>query len=568
MKKEITTAILIILVCVIASTGSAEEFFVDLVVLNANVITIDANNPRSEAFAVLNGRIIAVGTTSEMKALIGKATKVIDAQGKTVTPGFNDSHLHPRPIYPYESLHHAISLSPKSIKTMDELITALKEKAKITPKGQWVRGSRYQDTKLGRHPTRWDLDKASTEHPIRITHSSGHVSVVNSRVLETGEVTKETPDPPGGAIDRDKDGVATGVMWEGPAFERASRGSAKFPTPSREEEVKGFRLCIDYFLSNGITSIHDASTRWSKIRLYQDALEAGQPIRVTMMIRGGERWGISQILRDFKKLNIREEFGNNRLRVGPVKITHGNSLSGRTCWLNEPYVNRPDGKTDYYGVRPGRSQEELDKLIFEIHEAGFSPAVHANGDREIDMVLDAFEKALRKLPKEDPRFRIEHCSVVNPRILKRIKDLGVVIVLHSYIYEHGDKHEEYGEKRWNWMHPNGSAVELGIPVAGSSDWSVSQAIPLLRIQSMVTRTSAEGKVYGPKQKVTAEEAIRIWTMGSAYASFEEDIKGSIEVGKLADFVILSADPTKVDPFTIKDIKVEKTIIGGKIAYKR
>jgi len=557
---DVIWACVLFMIIIFPSKAAAEEFAADLVVLNANVITIDANNPRTEAFAVLNGRIIAVGTTLEMKALVGKATKVIDAQGKTVTPGFNDAHLHPRPIYPYESLHHAIDLTPKSIKTMDELINALKEKAKITPKGQWVRGLRYQDTKLGRHPTRWDLDKASTEHPIRISHSSGHVSVVNSFALKAANVTNETPDPPGGAFDRDENGEPNGILQE-KASGVVSAGGPETPPPTREEQLEGIQICFTNFLSDGITSIQDASVTPEKIRLYQDALDAGAMIRISMMIR-------DHYLPDLKKMNIRNNFGNDRLKIGAIKSFQGNSLSGRTCWLYEPYVNRVDGKTDYYGIPPGRSQEEFEKLIYEIHEAGFSPAIHANGDREIDLVLDAFEKALQRLPKKNHRFRIEHCSVVNPRILTRIKDLGVVIVLHSYIYEHGDKHEEYGEQRWDWMHPNGSAVELGIPVAGSSDWGVSQAIPLLRIQSMVTRTSAEGKVYGPKQRITAEEAIRIWTLGSAFASFEEDIKGSIEVGKLADFVVLSDDPTKVDPFTIKDIRVEKTIIGGKIVYEQ
>ena len=537
----------------------AEKPTADLVVVNANIITIDADNPRAEAFAVIGERIIAVGSTSEMKALIDKATIVIDARGKTITPGFNDAHLHPGPIYPYQSIHHSIDVSPKSIQTMDELIHALREKASITPKGQWVRGSRYQDTKLGRHPTRRDLDKASTEHPIRISHSSGHVSVVNSYALNAAEITSASPDPPGGAFDRDENGEPNGILRER-ASGIVTAAGPKTPPPTREEQLEGILICFNNFYRDGITSIQDAGGTTDKLELYQDALESGALIRISVMIR-------DRYLPDLKKVKIRNNFGSDRLKIGAIKTFQGNSLSGRTCWLYEPYVNRTDGRTDYYGIPPGRSQEEFEKLIYEIHEAGFSPAVHSNGDRENDLVLDAFEKALQKLPKKDHRFRIEHCSVVNPRILKRIKDLGVVIVPHSYIYEHGDKHAEYGEERWDWMHPNGSAVEMGIPVAGNSDYSVSAAVPLLRIQSMVTRTSAEGKVYGPMQRVTAEEAIRIWTLGSAYASYEEDIKGSIEVGKLADFVILSADPTKVDPFTIKDIKVEKTIIGGKIVYE-
>jgi predicted amidohydrolase YtcJ len=184
------------------------------------------------------------------------------------------------------------------------------------------------------------------------------------------------------------------------------------------------------------------------------------------------------------------------------------------------------------------------------------------------MVLDAIEKALQKLPRENHRHRIEHCSVVNPKILNRVKRLGVVLALHSYVYEHGDKMEDYGSRRWPIMHANGSAVQMGIAVAGNSDSPVSAAEPLLRIQSMVTRKTAEGKVYGPEQRVSVETAIRIWTMGGAYASFEEDIKGSVEVGKLADFVVLLQDPTEVSPERIKDIIVERTYVGGRPVFVR
>jgi predicted amidohydrolase YtcJ len=278
----------------------------------------------------------------------------------------------------------------------------------------------------------------------------------------------------------------------------------------------------------------------------------------------------SRYLSRLKDLHLAGGFGDEHLRVGAIKFFHGNSLSGRTCWLYEPYevINPKTGKKDYYGIRPGRSQEDLDKLVYDIHAAGFQVACHSNGDREIDMVLDAIEKALQKLPRSDHRHRIEHCSVVNPGILDRVKSLGVVLALHSYVYDHGDKMEDYGPKRWPMMHPNRSAVEMGIVVAGNSDSPVSAAEPLLRIQSMVTRKTAEGKVYGPEQKVSVETAIRIWTMGSAHASFEEDIKGSIEVGKLADFVVLSQDPTETPPDRIKDINVERTYVGGRLAFVR
>jgi predicted amidohydrolase YtcJ len=259
-----------------------------------------------------------------------------------------------------------------------------------------------------------------------------------------------------------------------------------------------------------------------------------------------------------RELRTAPEYFTDSLKLGAIKHFHGNSLSGQTCWLYEPYAGRPD----YFGIPPKNSQEQLNEVVWQIHEAGLQSCIHSNGDREIDMVLDAYEAALEQTPRDDHRHRIEHASIVNERILARVKKLGVVLALHSYVYEHGDKMEAYGEARWKWMHANRTAIELGIPVAGNSDAPVSTARPLLRIQSMVTRTSAEGKVYGEEQRVSFAQALQIWTMGSAYASFEEANKGSITPGKLADFVILDQNPSKAAPLEIKDIPVWMTFIGG------
>jgi predicted amidohydrolase YtcJ len=232
--------------------------------------------------------------------------------------------------------------------------------------------------------------------------------------------------------------------------------------------------------------------------------------------------------------------------------------------LSKPYENRPD----YFGVPPARSQEALNQLVLRVHEAGLQACIHSNGDREIEMVLNAFEHALKQKPRANHRHRIEHCSVVTDALLRRIKQLELVIVPHCYIWEHGDKMVNYGAWRWDWMHPARALLDLGIPMAGHSDDPVSVSDPLLRIQDMVTRTSAEGKVYGARQRITGEEALRAWTLGSAFASFEEDRKGSITVGKLADFVVISDDLTKAAPDAIRNIPVEMTAIGGKIVFQR
>ena len=561
----ITTTLLLSTSVLAACSGATTDgLYADLVVVAANIITVKSANPRAQALAVRGGKFVAVGGEAQVRALIGPDTQVIDAGGRTLTPGFIDAHMHPSPTYPVTSRLGRVDASPANVASIDDLAAALQEKARITPEGQWVIGTRYQDTKLGRHPTRHDLDRASTTHPIRISHSSGHVSAVNSYALEMAGITRETPDPAGGGFERDATGEPTGVVWENAIdLVTLNRASPPLPEPTREEELEGLRLTYERFLSKGITSIVDAGGSSTSFRRYQDAVAQGQSVRVTIMFRDRD-------LADLKDLNLRTGFGDDHLRIGPIKMFHGNSLSGRTCWLYEPYdiINPKTGKKDYYGIPPARSQEQLDELVFEIHEAGFQAAVHSNGDREIDMVLGAIEKALARLPKPDHRHRIEHASVVNLEILERAKKLGVVLALHSYVWEHGDKMEAYGEARWGMMHANRTALDLGIPVAGNSDYGVSAADPLLRIQSMVTRTSAEGKVYGAEQRLSAEEAISVWTLGSAYSTFDEDVKGSIEVGNLADFLVLSEDPTTVPADRIKDIAVDMTFIDGLLVYER
>jgi hypothetical protein len=248
-----------------------------------------------------------------------------------------------------------------------------------------------------------------------------------------------------------------------------------------------------------------------------------------------------------------------------VKLFHGNSLSGRTAWLYEPYANDPA----YYGLPPRMSQAELNAIVKQVHDAGLQAAIHSNGDREIDMVLAAFAAAQEANPRQDARHRIEHASVVNQQILDRIKRDSIAIAPHSYELNHGEKFEEFGSHRWELMHPNKRALDMGIPAGGNSDHPVSPPHVMQRIESLVTRRArSNGKVYGPGQRVSVDQALHLWTMGSAFLQFEEDEKGSITPGKRADIVILSADPASVEPENIETIDVVTTIIGGKIAFER
>jgi predicted amidohydrolase YtcJ len=528
---------------------------VDLIVLNANVLTMDAKAPVAEAFAVRKGRFVSVGSNALIKPLAGPKTRVLDLGGKTVVPGFIDAHAHPRPLYQEDSNWYVIEAGPPKVKSMDDLIAAIRRKAAKTPRGVVITGVGYQETKLSRHPTRQDLDQGTTDHPIVITHSSGHLSVCNSLALKLAKVTRDTPNPPGGEFQRDEKGEPTGLLKERAAG--MIRSALPRPEVPEAERLAALGNCFRMFLANGLTGVHVAGTDPAGAKDLAAARRKDCPVRLYIMLRENS---IDQAV-ERKRTTNADQWG---VRYGAIKSFYGNSLSGQTAWLYEPYVS----PADYTGLPPARSKASLEALVLRIHKAGLQSCIHSNGDREIDTVLDAYEAALRSVPQANHRHRIEHCSVVNEAILKRIKALNLVIAPHSYIYEHGDKLENFGAARWNWMLANRSLVDQGTVVAGNSDYPISAARPLLRIHDMVNRTSAEGKVYGPNQCCTVDQALRAFTLGSAYAEFAEDQKGSIEAGKLADFVVLDRDPRRVDPKNIKDITVVQTVIGGEAVFAK
>ena len=527
----------------------------EIVIRNTSIITVDSNLPRAQSLAVSAGRFVFVGKDKDLTPWIGPETRVLELNGRTIVPGFIDAHAHPGPEYPEDSAWASVDCRPEKAPTIDALVAALRAKAQRTPAGQWVTGSRYQETKLGRHPTRWDLDRASTNHPILISHSSGHQSVGNSLALQLAKLNRETPDPPGGKFVRDERGEFSGLLQERAASIVRAAGPVR-TTPPETETLAAYRAGFARYLRRGVTSVHVAGTSAGTASMLERARTPELPLRLYIMLTEGS-------LEEASRRRAIQP-GDHSVRYGAIKLFHGNSVSGQTCWLSKPYENRPD----YFGVAPARSQESLDRLILTVHRAGLQACVHSNGDREIAMLLTAFERALEIAPRENHRHRIEHCSVVTPELLQRIKALGLVVVPHSYLWEHGDKMEAYGAWRWDWMHPARSLLELGIPMAGHSDDPVSVSDPLLRIQDMVTRTSAEGKVYGAKQRVAVEDALRAWTLGGAYASFEEADKGTITAGKLADFVVLSNDPTRVEASRIKDIAVEMVFVGGRRVLPR
>ncbi len=548
--------------CIFLAFAASFAYAADTIFVNARVITVDPLHPAAQAFAIDNGRFTAVGTNAEIIKLKTASTKVIDLKGMTVTPGFNDAHLHPQAIFDENSPYYRVWLGSDRVKTMDDLVAALQRKAAITPAGKAINGYGYNDVTLGRHPNRHDLDKVSTTQPVSITHGSGHITVVNSFMLEAAGVTKETPDPPGGALDRDPDGTPNGVVREsarsvlskGRRDERGAGSNERGAIP-HDEEIQGYLNCFRQYSARGITSVGIAGGSPSSFRLMQELRDRGNPVRVGFMFSVGS-------FDDLQAAGIERGFGDDRLRISSLKNFQGNSLSGRTAWLSQAYSDRPG----YFGIPPARTQEKLDEDVQKWWDAGWQVATHSNGDREIDMMLTAIERAEAKNPRPDARWRIEHASVMNQALLDRAKKDSVILVFHSYMWEYGNILASYGPERLSTMHAYRTAIDMGIHVAGHSDSPISAAYPLLRIQDMVTRKSSDGIARGENQKVGVDEAIKVWTLDGAYATFEERDKGSITPGKLADFVVLKKDPRQVPPDTIKDIVLEATYLGGQKVY--
>ncbi|HEY4327765.1 MAG TPA: amidohydrolase [Mucilaginibacter sp.] len=557
MKK---LTILFLLLFIVANVLFAQQ--ADLVLTSGNVITLKQKGDRAQAIAVKNNTVLAVGSDQDIKNYIGQNTKVIDLKGKTVTPGFNDVHQHPAPVYAFEELYATLELD--TVSSMKNLIALLKRKAAITPKGMMIRGVGYNETKLGSQPIRDSLDKASTDHPIQISHVSGHLSAANSFLMNINGIDENTKDPAGGAFERyHGTNKPDGICKESAAgYLRHSKNIQYPPKPTPEQEMAGYHIYFNNVLASGITSIGDAHTAPDKVNVYRKLVDEGFPMRFNLII--GVEY-LDQVLSG-KIPQMQTDY----LRISTIKVFHGNSLSGKTCWLYQPYdmINPVTGKKDYYGIPPARSQAGLDSLFYKIHHAGWQIACHSNGDREIDMVIAAIENAQKTDPRPDPRHRIEHCSITNQGILDKIKKDGIIPVFHCYMYELGDKMLVYGPERMAMLHPTKTAGKMGIIYALHSDAPISPYPAMIRVGSAVARKTKEGIVIGPNQRIDAEDAIKAYTYAGAYTTFEEKKKGTLQPGMFADIVILDADPTTTNPDDIKNIKVNTTIVAGKVVYQR
>jgi predicted amidohydrolase YtcJ len=522
----------------------------DLIVVNARVLTSDAAMPRAEAFAVKNGRFVAVGSTSDVRNLATARTPVVDAQRMTVTPGFIEAHSHPSGV---EELYGVNT----NLRTVREIQSAIRQKAENSAPEVWINGFMFDDTKLDRPLTRKDLDEATTEHPVSVAHRGGHTNFYNSKAFELAGITAQTPDPSDGRFFKEN-GELNGRVAENArgVFARVGKRETFTPEQRRDRARNGMKHMSQLFNAAGLTSVHNAGTGADHVLAYEDCRKNGELThRAYMMIRA------PQVLAGLKAANMFTGFGDEWIRVGGAKFVADGSASERTMRMSTPYVGTND-----YGILT-MTQEQLYEAIDDAHSHGFQVGVHANGDVTIDMVLKAYERALQKWPDPNRRHRIEHCTLVNPDLIRRIKANGVIPTpFWTYVYYHGEKWKEYGDEKIAWMFAHRSFLDAGIRVPGASDYTPGPFEPLMAIQSMVTRKDYRGRVWGPSQKVTVDEALTIATINGAYASSEENLKGSITAGKLADFVMLEKDPHDSEPDQIMNIKVNRTVIGGTTVY--
>ncbi len=522
----------------------------DLIVINGRVLTQDAARPRAEAFAIKDGRFLAVGSNADIRNLQSARTQVIDAATMTVLPGFIDAHCHPGGV---SELYEANA----NVRTVAELQKNLRARLAGTPAGFWITGAMFDDTKLDRPLTRRDLDQVSTEHPIEVNHRGGHTSFYNSKAFELAGITKDTPDPSDGRFFKTASGELNGRVAElaRDVITRAGKREQFTREQSRDRATKGMAHMSKLFTAAGLTSVHDLGNSADHVTAYEDIRASGDlRHRAYMMIRG-------DAYPKMRDAGIYTGLGDEWIRVGGVKFAADGSASERTMRMSTPYVG-----TDDHGILT-MTQQEIYDAVDDAHTHGWQVGIHANGDVTIDMVLKAYERALDKWPRADRRHRIEHCSLVNPSLIARIKATGSIPTpFWTYIYYHGEKWEQYGDAKMQWMFCHKSFLDAGIAVPGASDYGPGPFEPLMAIQSMVTRTDYRGKVWGASQKITIDQALRVATINGAYPSYEEKIKGSITAGKLADFVILEKDPHDVDPMTIKDIKIVRTVTGGRTVY--
>jgi predicted amidohydrolase YtcJ len=530
----------------------------DLVLINGRIWTVNEAQPQAEAVACLGRRILAVGSTAEVRTWIGSGTRVIDLKGRRVLPGFNDAHLH---FYTGGAQLAGVKLrDARSPAEFRERIGAF---AATLPKGRWITGGDWdhENWTPPQLPTRAWIDAVTPDHPVFVNRLDGHMALANSLALRLAGLSRQSADPPGGAIVRDARGEPTGLLKDA-AMQAVER---VIPQPSPEELAGALGAAMRHAAENGVTSVQDMSVSPEILAVYQKLLARGE---LTLRIYGFQPLATWERLAG---IGLRAGFGNHQLKIGGMKGFADGSLGSATALFFEPYLDAPDSS--------GLASEEMipeSKLagrILGADRAGLQLAVHAIGDRANQIVLGMFQTALRQNGLPDRRFRIEHAQHLQPKDIPRFASLGVIASMQPYhaIDDGRWAEKRIGPERAKFSYAFRSLAEAGTTLAFGSDWPVAPISPLLGIYAAVTRATLDGRHPGgwvPEQKISVAQAIRAYTLGSAYAAFDERIKGSIQPGKLADLAVLSSDILSIDPAQIPKVQLVMTVFDGKVIFSR
>jgi len=535
----------------------------DLILHNGRIATLDVSGSETEAVAVWRGRILATGKTSDILGLAGPRTRRIDLAGRRVVPGIVDSHCHPD--------SHAISLLRwnyagfPTVKSVADLLALVQGKARSLPAGEPLLCFGYNDQKSGGYPSRRQLDEAAGDRPVWIYRTDHHIAIVNSAMLTAMRVPEGVNNPPHGQFDRDPaTGKLTGLMREMAAWSLEERFKDSYRV---EEYEEGLQQVFKLYLQHGVTSLHNSLTAGKAIQAYQRLRDAGKlAMRIGVIVDGRDE----ALVDSYIAAGIKTGFGDDWIRIIGVEWCPDCSTSGRTAAYYDPYVGTPIPGEPV----PNRGMllyepEELFPKVARVHRAGLRVCVEGLGDRGIDFALDAIEQALDGDAASDHRSRIEHCCYVTPPILERIKKLRVIdSSATGFMYSLGDAYiANRGEPAMRWMFPHRTLIDAGVPAPGHSDAPVCGTNPWEIIGTLVTRRTDTGKAMGPEEAIDLTEALRAYTTLGAYAGFEENAKGSIEPGKLADMAVLATDPYAGPPEAIKDTAVAMTILDGEIRFE-
>ncbi len=531
----------------------------DLIVSNAKIWTVDKAHPSAQAVAVLGDRIVAVGSNTDVEAWRGPATRTIDAGGHLLLPGFNDAHVH----FVSGGLQLA-SIELNDAPSPEEFARRIAERAKTTPKGEWILGGDWDETKWtpSQLPTKELIDPVTPNTPVFVTRYDGHMGLANSVALRLAGITAQTPDPPGGVIVRDAHGNPTGALKDA-ALDQIDKF---IPPLTHERRVQAVKRALAHAASLGVTSVQemdDNGEELENIAVYAELLGRGE---LTARIYTAP---LIKYVDDLAKIGVRHAFGGPYLRIGALKTFADGSLGSSTAYFFEPFTDQPNN----HGLLSDAMQplSLMRERMMKADAAGLQICTHAIGDQGISMILDLYSEVETAHGPADRRFRIEHAQHMAAKDFDRFAKLKVIASVQPYhaIDDGRWAEKRIGHDRASRTYAFRTFLDRSVRLAFGTDWNVAPLNPMLTVYAAVTRATLDGKNpngWFPEQKLTLPEALEAYTMGSAYAEFQENEKGSISPGKLADMVLLSDDLFSIPPAQIRNVKVLKTILGGKVIW--